>query len=707
MTTTNTCSALRRAILTTLLILVLEPAAAWAQAAASGLPAQAQEALDKGVLSAKQQEYMLAIRFFQEALKFAPAAPILFFNLGLAESHIPGRELRAMTWFGAYLEASPTASNVAAVRSQIQALDIKSQGNLARLIRGAQDAAMQYGEPKSFDRNYSLERVAALWARSGDIAAAVQIVNGIPDDYSKGRAQATIASELANAGDFTGAITTLNTIQQAEHRQNAQSSIAHAQLRSGDIVGAIQTTAGIVDASKKEYLQLDIVRAKIKAGDFVGAQKMIGLLQIAYPKSFALKAMAEAQIAAGNLAAAAESAVLIPDATMKGEMQRLIASAQLKVGNITAATKTAEGIQERVQKDWTRLDITQAQATAGDALAARTTAVSIVDAGLKAAAYRYIAVALAAGKNYANALQIASQIEVAKERTVALGAIVDAQAKAGDIADAQQTAGSIQGDANAMNRARRSIAIGQANTGDIAGARMTTDSIPDHAPTAGFEHTTYDFKYGALFNITLAQVKAGDIAGAQRTAASIKEIKADDPLRQRVPSVWDYRSSALRAVGEAQASAGNISGAHATASSIIDPVHQGVVLNYIVAAQIRAGDIPAAIRTVDLIRNESSKRDAQDSIVRAQAKPAPASTTGAVAAPATATYVPPSPAVNQWILKNSNEWNSPMFLDLAVHLKSLPSSNPEKTFSGLHDTAAKLSEARTMIVQMLAKQIRK
>jgi hypothetical protein len=68
------------------------------------LPPDAQEAMKKGIMAAKEQEWEIAIQSFQEARKTAPIAPELFYNLGLAESKMPGRELRAIAWFGAYLQ---------------------------------------------------------------------------------------------------------------------------------------------------------------------------------------------------------------------------------------------------------------------------------------------------------------------------------------------------------------------------------------------------------------------------------------------------------------------------------------------------------------------------------------------------------------------------------------------------------------------------
>ncbi|MGP1614723.1 MAG: tetratricopeptide repeat protein, partial [Pollutimonas bauzanensis] len=73
------------------------------------LPPAAQEALNKGIIAAKVPDYPLAIRYFEEARKLAPDAPVVYLNLGLAESKIPSRELRAIAWFGVYLAAYPDA----------------------------------------------------------------------------------------------------------------------------------------------------------------------------------------------------------------------------------------------------------------------------------------------------------------------------------------------------------------------------------------------------------------------------------------------------------------------------------------------------------------------------------------------------------------------------------------------------------------------
>ena len=68
-----------------------QPFAALAQISVSApLPSAAQVVLNKGIIAAKVPDYPLAIRYFEEARKMVPQAPILYLNLGLAESRTPG-----------------------------------------------------------------------------------------------------------------------------------------------------------------------------------------------------------------------------------------------------------------------------------------------------------------------------------------------------------------------------------------------------------------------------------------------------------------------------------------------------------------------------------------------------------------------------------------------------------------------------------------
>ena len=192
MTSRKARSGLRRGCAALILFLVFAPDAGWGQAAPAvspaPLPPAAQEALNKGIIAAKVPDYLLAIRYFEEARKLAPQAPVIFMNLGVAESKIPGRELRAIAWFGAYLAASP-APNAAAVKEQIAVLEVRNQSNVSRLIKTMQDSAHQMSPGY---RDGGLRDAAVLWANAGDFSSALKIA-----DLSEGSYRAPILLDIA------------------------------------------------------------------------------------------------------------------------------------------------------------------------------------------------------------------------------------------------------------------------------------------------------------------------------------------------------------------------------------------------------------------------------------------------------------------------------------------------------------------------------
>lgn len=227
------------------LLLISVPNPGWGQASVPApLPPAAQEALNKGIIAAKVPDYPLAIRFFEETRKLAPAAPVVFLNLGIAESKMAGRELRAMAWFGAYLAAMPDAPNAAAVKEQIAMLDIKSQSNLSRLIKAIERPPIQTISPNELRYTVeminlkNLSNVSMLWAKAGDIKASYRIAELIKGEpfvvkTYKGRAYQAIAEAQEEAGDIVGAKKTAaliqNVMQQGPDEARAQRVIAAAE----------------------------------------------------------------------------------------------------------------------------------------------------------------------------------------------------------------------------------------------------------------------------------------------------------------------------------------------------------------------------------------------------------------------------------------------------------------------------------------------
>ncbi len=348
-------NSLRRARLIIWLIFIslAQPFAALAQTTTPApLPPAAQEAVNKGIIAARVPDYLLAIRFFEEARKIAPEAPVIYLNLGLAESKIPGRELRAMTWFGAYLTAYPDAPNAVAVKEQIIMLDIKNQSELSRFLKTVEDAANQIsnGDRKAD----ALYHVSGLWLNSSDIARATRTADGIDpyvDKYPyRSSALFTIADAQIKAGDILGAQKTAGKLQALKASQEittlaglrdykgwAQARIGGAQVLAGNIAGAQTTAAAIVSDAYRNGLLASIAIAQAIAGDIAGAQKTADGIQDADDKDLALVNIASAQARAGDIAGAQKTADKI-QGSWKGTALVNIASAQKTIAAAQAKT---------------------------------------------------------------------------------------------------------------------------------------------------------------------------------------------------------------------------------------------------------------------------------------------------------------------------------------------------------------------------------
>ncbi len=154
------------------LTLLLSSFARAADKMSDQLSPEAREPFDKGMIAVEQGEWLVAIGYFQKALKIDMYAPIVLFNLGLAESKLPNREMRALAWLHAYLVAAPSAGNAEAVREEIAGLDIKAEATLLKLIRQARQLAGQLDNV--FVRGDAYMRVALELAKIGDNTGAEQ-----------------------------------------------------------------------------------------------------------------------------------------------------------------------------------------------------------------------------------------------------------------------------------------------------------------------------------------------------------------------------------------------------------------------------------------------------------------------------------------------------------------------------------------------------
>lgn len=459
------------------------------------LPPAAQEAVNKGVIAAKVPDYLLAIRYFEEARKLAPEAPVIYLNMGLAESRIPGRELRAIAWFGAYLAAYPGAPNAAAVKEQVAVLEVRNQSNVSRFLKTVQDTASQLSD-KNGDQSWGLGQVADLRLGSGDIAEAQKTADLIRLAKPKSIILIAIAKERIKAGDLAGAKNTLASAQKSallignepsltftssEYQQRDQlAEIASVQATANDIAGA-RETADLIEnkfAYQINLARTAIAEAQIKAGDRVGAQKTLtsaiqtaDLIESAYHKRVSLSVIAEVQIKAGDMAdakntlsSALKAAELIEEAHLKSMAQSDIAELQTQSGDVPGALKTLVSAQDSANlikdvshKSIARSLIAEAQIKAGDLAGAKTS--------------------LTSAQNFAGLIKDKGD---SYGKDWALSALAQAQAKSGDITSAQKNAGLVQ-DVYQRSAAQKTITEVQAKSG-IAKASNSTRQSTSAAP---------------------------------------------------------------------------------------------------------------------------------------------------------------------------------------------------------------------------------
>jgi len=174
---------------------------------------KAQEALRKGLAAAGQKQWEIAIRYFGDAHAASPLLPEALFNLGLSEAQVPGRELRAICWFEAYLAAAPEAANTQAVRSQIDELDVRAEVNARKMIAVLKDLKAQPSE------------LVGLVAGIGDVDGARALF--IQDPNNTG---ITLISKLTDLRRFSDAISIADQIGASEFLYK---QIALAEIKAG------------------------------------------------------------------------------------------------------------------------------------------------------------------------------------------------------------------------------------------------------------------------------------------------------------------------------------------------------------------------------------------------------------------------------------------------------------------------------------------
>ena len=228
------------------------------------LSPEAQEAMNRGLSAARQQEWELAIKYFSEARRAANDSRSAMFNLAMAYDKAGRYELLAITWYRAYLAAASAARDLQPqnqkVRERVTDLEVKAEANIQRLIQRAKEMVAA-GHPSSHGGWYDME-VRDYGKETADRRA--------DNEWRSWRYQ-KIAEAQARIGDIDGARATVAGISDRMHpvKDSAYADIAGAQARVWDFAGAKVTAARIINDRTREVAYSEIARLQADADDSV------------------------------------------------------------------------------------------------------------------------------------------------------------------------------------------------------------------------------------------------------------------------------------------------------------------------------------------------------------------------------------------------------------------------------------------------------
>lgn len=531
-------------------------------ATSSSLPAAAQVAVNKGKSADAQHDYLAAIEHFQEALRHAPNAPELYFYLGVEESKIPGRELRAIAWLGAYLSLRGDGPGAAKVKNNIGNLQAAHRTTLLTVLKDVEKTARL---AETNDRGPSFRDLARKLAEIGDFTSALQIAANLADlPDSQAEAYGWIAGvQLANAdiaaalktaslsaggqqakddtylrivssqiaSEHAGALETIARIHHPRNKDRARRIVSYFQARTDNVPSALQTVETIQDVDIRSSAWSDIAHVQVDAGDLAGALNTAILIPSTWDGNAVLQHISMTQARKGDIAGALKTAALYGS-----DLPFRIAKVQAEGGDLAGALHTVALIEKGVKDHYTRGMVQAAfargQLMRGDAAGARKTLATsrqsvklVADAEQKGPALSEIALIMAEVGDVVGALALAGQIESTFWNAKTQGDIAVIQAKGGDVAGALKTVARIQfPDDYEKGVVLFRVAEVQATTGNFAGALRT----------AGLIRSVYT-KASAQLVVAEQQVKRGDLAGAQKTV----DLIGDETSRDRAQEVVD------------------------------------------------------------------------------------------------------------------------------------------------------------------------
>lgn len=625
------------------LLLILALYLAHAAGAIAALPENVQPLVDNGILAGKEGRHLAAISDFREALKLAPDSPEIFLCLGVAESKLPGRELRAVAWLSAYRTVLPGAPNAAKVKRQIDELRASNSKTVVTLVQSALKAGKKISNPAYRKRS------GELAAEAGDLASALAIASQENEPFDKCTLLTCVVNKQLERSDFNSAIETADAMNDLSWKARTLAAIAQAQQKT-DAAAARDTSRLALDAaatlsvSSRTHIMTLIGMVNARAGAVSEAKEILEAAaalaeseEDLYWRWTMLVQVAVAQIEIDDTAGAnatlnsgVKHAIFVKDPGSRCRAQTAFAELQLKMGStedakatLAAATQSAEVTTSAAEKGPALVQITELWIKAGASASART--------------------------SVAEVLKAASLMDADYKKEEVLGLLVKAQLELGDIADAQAIF-KLLSNRSYMSDAQRNIAEAQALAGDIKAAEKTTVSITEASQ-----------RCRALAAISVAYALQSDqekarrsLATAQKVAASVEGFENQQELLPYL-ALAHAKTGNLTAAGEALAASKKMA-----ILSFIPGYDPTLKLTEEIRLKIGLQSLPLHTQSADWLHilEKTSESD-------------------------------------------SCPLNSAPFLDLPAYLKSVSSDDPGNLYEILAGTAQKLMKADKVVAQLL------
>ena len=335
-------------------------------------------------------------------------------------------------------------------------------GHARKVSERAESVAQSIADPHN--RGTALALAVDAHVSAGDLVRAEAVARSTTDAYERAYMLTAVVKAQAAAEELGQAQATAQSITDPLVQSDALAEIARAQATAGQASQARATTCLITDPRRRAELMAAVVHALVAAGDHAQARQFSQEAETAARsmtelglQDDVLTKVAKAQVAVGESGRALTTARSITDGYHRAQALAAVAEVLATGGNNEQARQcsqeaetAARSLSDPNGQGQALIAVTRAQAAVGEPGRAQETIRSITNAFHRAQALAAVAAVLAAGGDKIEARQVSQLAETAARsvtdsvlREMALGAVAEAQLKAGNIDQAAVTADSI------------------------------------------------------------------------------------------------------------------------------------------------------------------------------------------------------------------------------------------------------------------------